>query len=120
MIYDINRVIQLRAGAVEANMKMWSSFGQQSGSIKAPDATKELHEDSEEHNTSKQHLASSMENTNVPTAETLQKFQVILFIYRKKRENKTNDNQLFCPDLDYDYYAQHDDFSVVCLPLSWS
>ncbi|XP_073005499.1 sister chromatid cohesion protein SCC2 [Typha latifolia] len=26
LIYDINRVIQLRAGALEANMKLWSSF----------------------------------------------------------------------------------------------
>ncbi|PKU66619.1 sister chromatid cohesion protein SCC2 isoform X2 [Dendrobium catenatum] len=76
LIYDINRVIQLRAGAIEVNMKMWSSLGQQSASIEVPDARNELNEDSEEHNISKKHLASSMENTSVPTAETLQKFQV--------------------------------------------
>lgn len=29
LIYDINRVIQLRAGAPEANMKLWSSCSQQ-------------------------------------------------------------------------------------------
>ncbi|KAH0434471.1 hypothetical protein IEQ34_026829 [Dendrobium chrysotoxum] len=76
LIYDINRVIQLRAGAIEVNMKMWSSLGQQSASIEVPDARNELNEDSEEHNISKKHLASAMENTSVPTAETLQKFQV--------------------------------------------
>ncbi|XP_020600109.1 nipped-B-like protein A isoform X2 [Phalaenopsis equestris] len=76
LIYDINRVIQIRAGAIEANMKTWSSIGQQTGSIKVPDATNELNEDSEEHNVSNQHVASAMENTSVPTAETVQKFQV--------------------------------------------
>lgn len=80
LIYDINRVIQLRAGAIEANMKMWSSFAQETGSIKFP-ASNELNEDPEEHNVSKQHLASAMENTSAPTTETLQKFQVIIFLF---------------------------------------
>lgn len=76
LIYDINRVIQLRAGAIEANMKMWSSFGQQTGSIKVADANNELNEDSEVPNIPKIHLASAMENISAPTEESLQKFQV--------------------------------------------
>lgn len=81
LIYDINRVIQLRAGAIEANMKMWSCFAQETGSVKIP-ASNELNEDPTENNVSKQHLASAMKNSSAPTAETLQKFQVIiLFIY---------------------------------------
>jgi cohesin loading factor subunit SCC2 len=35
LIYDINRVIQVRAGALESNMKIWSSLAQQRGMVKA-------------------------------------------------------------------------------------
>ncbi|XP_074560939.1 sister chromatid cohesion protein SCC2 isoform X1 [Curcuma longa] len=34
LIYDINRIIQVRAGALEANMKAWSSFLQHQNSVK--------------------------------------------------------------------------------------
>ncbi|KAK8961903.1 hypothetical protein KSP40_PGU005225 [Platanthera guangdongensis] len=88
LIYDINRVIQLRAGALEANMKIWSSFAQQAGSIKVPDASNKLNEELEGH-ISKQHMELPvestsitteemelpMESTSVPMEETLQKFK---------------------------------------------
>lgn len=80
LIYDINRVLQLRAGAIEANMKMWSSFAQEAGSVKVV-ASNELNEDPVENNVSKQHLESALENTSAPTVETLQKFQVIPFLF---------------------------------------
>ncbi|XP_078180180.1 PHD finger family protein isoform X2 [Carex rostrata] len=35
LIYDINRVIQVRAGALESNMKVWSSLAQQGGMVNA-------------------------------------------------------------------------------------
>lgn len=37
LIYDINRVVQLRAGAIESSIKMWSSSSQQQDSLKAWD-----------------------------------------------------------------------------------
>ncbi len=36
LIYDINRVIQLRAGAVEANLKNWTSMYQQQEMVGMP------------------------------------------------------------------------------------
>ncbi|PKA59771.1 hypothetical protein AXF42_Ash011895 [Apostasia shenzhenica] len=77
LIYDINRIIQLRAGAVESNLKMWSSLAHLNGSNLDPDVNSELHQDSVEQHTS-DHMASTLENlsmSGIPIIEDLQRLQ---------------------------------------------
>lgn len=84
LIYDINRVIQVRAGSLEANMKTWSSFSQQRDSVKFSsenqvEAEPEVHYLSEHIMTVTPESISS--NTCSISKEDLQKFQVITFSF---------------------------------------
>ncbi|KAG0481441.1 hypothetical protein HPP92_012299 [Vanilla planifolia] len=74
LIYDINRIIQVRAGALEANLKMWSCFAQRN-SVIVTDVNYEMNEGSALHYSSKQNDMSDIGCISVPSEENLQKFQ---------------------------------------------
>nr|XP_010923594.1 sister chromatid cohesion protein SCC2 isoform X2 [Elaeis guineensis] len=79
LIYDINRVIQVRAGSLEANMKTWSSFSQQRGSMKFPSENQKVEAEPGVHYLSEHIMTVTPEsmsnNTCGISKEDLQKFQ---------------------------------------------
>lgn len=73
LIYDINRVIQLRAGGLEANMKAWSS-------VRITNAVENLEDATSVQQTCEQNLPTQVnldDACGIPD-EDLQKFQVTL------------------------------------------
>ncbi|WOK99668.1 nipped-B-like protein A isoform X1 [Canna indica] len=79
LIYNINRIIQVRAGTLEANMKIWSSFSQHCSSAEMPCENREVNADPGWHNISGNNLTEigeKMSNySHSISNEDLQKFQ---------------------------------------------
>lgn len=77
LIYDINRVVQVRAGSLEANMKIWSSFSQQWDSFHSENQKVEA--ESGLRHLSENRVTTNPEsmpnNTCYMSKEDLQKFQ---------------------------------------------
>ncbi|XP_065037401.1 sister chromatid cohesion protein SCC2-like [Musa acuminata AAA Group] len=79
LIYDINRIIQVRAGALEANMKTWSSVSQHRDSLEMPSEIDKVNANSGWPNISEHdftEIADKMsDSSHGISTEDLQKFQ---------------------------------------------
>ncbi|KAJ6822204.1 nipped-B-like protein [Iris pallida] len=77
LIYDINRVIQLRAGGLEANMKTWSSLSRQQDQAKIPNEIHEMDDTLAMRQISENNVTTEVpsENSCGFSREDLQKFQ---------------------------------------------
>ncbi|KAJ0980187.1 hypothetical protein J5N97_008442 [Dioscorea zingiberensis] len=77
LIYDINRVVQLRAGAIESSIKMWISSSQQRDSVKASHEShmgNDFFQQVSDHNLSDSTLTTSDNSCGI-SKEDLQKSQ---------------------------------------------
>ncbi|KAJ6795400.1 nipped-B-like protein [Iris pallida] len=77
LIYDINRVMQLRAGGLEANMKTWSSLSRQQDQVEIPNEIQKMDDGPAMHQISENNVTTEVpsENTCGFSREDLQKFQ---------------------------------------------